>query len=60
VVKNNTANVVENNTANVKNPHEKVCENCGENYTYKIHNQRFCCDDCRYQFHNFTPKKAKK
>lgn len=27
----------------------KVCEFCGKEYKYRIHNQKFCSSECRKQ-----------
>lgn len=43
-----TANVTASVTANVKaKDNTRICEHCGETYTYKIHNQKFCSETCR-------------
>jgi hypothetical protein len=46
-----TASVEANVTANVERPtpppNTKVCQWCDEYFVYSIHNQKYCCEDCR-------------
>lgn len=43
-----TASVKQQTTiANVDDSKKRICLHCEEEYIYKIHNQKFCCEDCR-------------
>jgi hypothetical protein len=35
-----------------KAPTMRICQYCGQSYTYRHHKQKFCSDNCRYEFHN--------
>jgi len=58
------------NNATVKEalePGEKRCENCGNVFHYKVTWQKFCCQDCKREFHAqkhggkpFSPKRYHK
>lgn len=51
VIKNEEQNVekasVEASVGSKIDPNLRVCEWCDEYYVYSIHNQKFCCADCR-------------
>lgn len=31
---------------------QRACRNCGKTFKFKNSGQRYCCDKCRYDFHN--------